>query len=66
MTKTNTLEDLFLNIFKFFIMLMMGVAILAVPLMLVGAAYMAFQEPARPPAVHDILLKNLSVAQPLD
>jgi hypothetical protein len=63
MTKTNTLEDLFLNIFKFFIMLMMGVAILAVPLMLVGAAYMAFQEPARPPAVHDILLKNLSVEQ---
>ena len=63
MTKTNSLEDLFLNIFKFFIMLMMGIAILAAPAMLIGAAYMAFQEPAKPPAVHDILLKNLSVEQ---
>lgn len=63
MTKTNTLEDLFLTIFKFFIMLMMGIAILAAPIMLIGAAYMTFQEPARPPAIQDILLKNLSVEQ---
>ena len=55
------LEDFFLKIFRYTVLTAMTMALLALPVLLLGAAYFYLQTPHSPPSIEEMVNKELSV-----
>jgi hypothetical protein len=55
------LESLYLKIFKWTVLSAMTLAIVAIPIMLIGAGFFYIQSPKSPPSIEDAVNKNLNI-----